>query len=81
MYGEYPEIGANGLRTERGMINGRLAWCNGEIAIFETPEGKIKVPFRKLISPSGETYEQIERKRKEKERRRRFITKPKDRAL
>lgn len=81
MYGEYPEIGVNGLRTERGMINGKLVWCNGEIAIFETPEGKIKVPFRKLISPSGETYEQIERKRKDKERRRKFVTKPKERAL
>ncbi len=81
IYGEYPEIGVNGLRTEQGRINGKLVWCNGEIAIFETPEGKIKVPFRKLISPSGETYEQIERKRKDKKRRRIFVTKPKERAL
>jgi len=63
LFGEYPAIGAYGLKTEYGQINGRLIWSDGETAIFETPQGKIKMPFKKLVAPSGKTYEQIENKK------------------
>jgi len=52
----YPEIGAYGLHTESGAINGRLIWCDGNIAVFETHQGKMKVLFDDLLAPNGKTY-------------------------
>jgi hypothetical protein len=81
-FGVYPAIGAFGLRTEYGQINGRLIWCDGQMAIFQTPEGKIKMPFRKLKAPSGKTYEQIEEEymyEQDQERRRRTNGRSKER--
>ncbi len=72
-FGEYPEIGAYGLNTEFGQVNGRLIWCDGNIAIFETPQGKIKMPFKKIVAPSGSTYEQIENKWEDEKHHRRLL--------
>lgn len=81
-FGEYPEIGAYGLNTEFGQINGRLIWCDGNMAIFETPQGKIKMPFKKLVAPSGSTYEQIEKKYKDEKHHRRLLNdKPRARYM
>lgn len=73
--GEYPEIGSYGLNTEFGQINGRLIWCDGNMAIFETPQGKIKMPFKKLVASSGKTYEEIENKWKDEEHHRKYTPK------
>lgn len=66
----YPAIGAEGLRTPEGSINGKLVWCDGVEAIFETPEGYLKVPFKRLIGPSGKTYEQTAMEDADAQRRR-----------
>lgn len=82
MFGVYPAIGASGLRTEYGQVNGKLIWCDGQIAIFQTPEGKIKMPFRKLKAPSGKTYEEIEKDylyEQDQERRRRTNSRSRER--
>ena len=71
-YRDYPEIGAHGLRTKEGIINGKLIWCDGKIAIFDTPQGKIEVLFGNLIAPEGITYEKREKKRKEEIYKRRM---------
>lgn len=63
-YGHYPEIGAKYLRTAQGQINGILIWSDGETAIFETPQGKIKMRFKSIVSPSGKTYGEIEHDRR-----------------
>ncbi len=66
----YPAIGAEGLRTPEGGINGRLVWCDGVEAIFETPQGYLKIKFKKLIGPSGKTFEQMAMEEGDAQRRR-----------
>lgn len=70
MFGELPEIGAYGSKTKYGQINGKLIWCDGVMAIFETRQGKIKMPFKELVAPSGITYGQIEDKWNQEHRER-----------
>lgn len=69
--GFYPKMGSNNLGTRQGRINGSMIYCDGETAIFQTPNGKMGVPFGDLISPSGKTYSeiQIEKELKENSRR------------
>jgi hypothetical protein len=62
----WPEIGSEGHQTKYGIINGPLVYCDGLIAIFETPYGLIKIPFNELLDPSGVSYGD----RKEKIKRR-----------
>lgn len=61
-----PAIGAFGLRTRLGVINGPLVWCDGITAIFKTPEGYLRVNFYDLQSPDGKTYREIEEDDKKK---------------
>ena len=63
-HNHYPEMGATSLLTEYGRINGKLIWCDFDIAIFETPQGYISMKFGKLVAPSGKTYEQVEKDKK-----------------
>lgn len=72
-YGHLPKIGAENLATRSGVVNGRLIWCDCRIAIFETPQGKLVVPFDEIVSPGGKTYGRIRWEQKEKEERRRRI--------
>ncbi len=56
----YPKLNAVNLRTKEGVINGSMIYTNGSIAIFQTPQGKMKIPFADLVSPSGKTYGEIQ---------------------
>lgn len=79
---KYLKNGESGLETEYGQVNGFLVWCDGNIAVFETPQGKIIMPFRKLMHPSGKTYEQIENERISKEHRDQILnSKPESRYV
>lgn len=69
-YNHYPAIGSSGLRTRYGLITGPLVWCDGITAIFDTPQGKIKVSFGDLILPSGKTFDEVEKEKSEKEQQR-----------
>ncbi|MCR4286130.1 MAG: hypothetical protein NUW00_04520 [Candidatus Kaiserbacteria bacterium] len=58
-HNHYPKIGAFGLSTRYGRINGVLIWCDGESAIFDTPQGKLRIRFTDVVSPSGKTYGEL----------------------
>ena len=51
-----PRIGAKNLRTKYGVINGALVFCDGDVAVFDTPQGKMSVPFADLLDPFGYDY-------------------------
>jgi hypothetical protein len=53
----WPNMGAKGLRTKYGLINGSLIYCDGSISIFNTPDGKITIPFNELLNPFGKSYQ------------------------
>lgn len=60
---DWPRVGANGLRTKYGMVNGTMLYCDGVIAVFETPHGKIEIPFSELLDPFGDPYGEREKKK------------------
>ncbi len=64
-YWDLPEIGVKGLRTKYGLINGELIKCDGVITIFETPYGKISLPFNEILDPFSVSYgDRTEKKKK-----------------
>lgn len=67
-YWDMPEIGAKGLRTKYGLVNGELIKCDGVVAIFETAQGKMSLPFNEILDPFGVSYGD----RKEKKKKRHF---------
>jgi len=58
----WPSIGARGLRTKYGIINGFLLSCDGSVAIFDTPEGLIRLPVSELLDPFGKSYGESDKK-------------------
>lgn len=71
----WPRLGARG-RTEYGIINGALIFCDGKKAIFDIlPQGKMEIPFGELLDPFGYDYAG-ERKRREQKEKQRPIEEP-----
>mgnify|MGYP001559555202 CR=1 FL=1 len=68
-YGDFIEIGKSGLKTKYGEINGSLIWVDNEFmfGVFETPQGKIKIPLGEILDYSGIPYG--ERKTKKEQRK------------
>jgi hypothetical protein len=75
---DYPCIGAKGLRTSYGIINGMLLFCDGVTAIFDTPQGKIKLPFDEILDPFGERYGERKRKKDKENRKKQVANNPKE---
>ncbi|MFA6437019.1 MAG: hypothetical protein WC242_02830 [Candidatus Paceibacterota bacterium] len=67
IFPDWPSVGSRGHRTELGIINGELIYCDSEIAIFRTPQGMIKIPFSEILDPFGRPYEKREKGTKQKE--------------
>lgn len=68
-----PEIGTKGLRTEYGLINGTLIWFDGIISIFDTPQGKIEIPFGEILDPFGVPYGEKRKFLSEKEEEKKYF--------
>jgi len=46
----------NNIATSLLTNNGELIYCDGEIAVFKTPQGMIKIPFSEILDPFGKPY-------------------------
>lgn len=62
---DWPRVGAKGLRTKHGMINGAMLYCDEHMAVFDAPQGKIEIPFSELLDPFGNVYGERAKKREE----------------
>lgn len=71
VFWDRPRLGARGLRTKNGIINGTLIYCDGQTAIFKTPQGIMEIPFGELLDPFGYDYAGKRKRREQEEKKQR----------